>query len=75
MKKMFFAIGTALLIGLPSCNNEFDKLDAELIAEQYVEQILKSPGSAEFGTANTSVLENGFHIDSYVDGHLLITTN
>lgn len=43
-------------------------MDAQLNAEQYVKQLLKSPGTADFGTADVIEMEDGvFSVKSYVD--------
>lgn len=67
MKKTILLLG--VLIALASCSNDKPtELDAQLNAEQYVEKLLKSPGTAEFGTADITELEDGvFKVKSYVD--------
>ena len=48
-----------------------DCIDAYVISHQYVEKILKSPSTAEFGVGSSNYrcteLENGYIINSHVD--------
>lgn len=61
------------LIGLykcASCNpsTEVTELDAEMAAERYVKQLLKSPSTAEFpSTTAVELSDKNFHVDGSVD--------
>ncbi len=68
-----FVFIVMVLIGLYKCvssdpSTEVTELDAEMVAERYVKQLLKSPSTAEF--PSTTAAETGdktFHVDGTVD--------
>lgn len=66
MKRLIVIFAT--IFAISACSNEPTELDAQLNAEQYVKQLLKSPSTAVFGTADITEVEQGvFSVQSYVD--------
>lgn len=67
MKKIIYTISLAFI--LLSCNNEpHNETSAKVEAQFYVESLLRSPSTADFGGETaTKTGKNTYHVEGYVD--------